>query len=122
VSAVSKIRPNRVAEQMKKEITDILYHELKDPRIGFVTVTGVEVSKDLQHAKVFASVMGSEEEKALSLQALQRATGFIRSEIGRRIRLRHTPEIVFKLDTSAEYSQRIAEVIRDLHKEERDGT
>ncbi|MDI3257269.1 MAG: 30S ribosome-binding factor RbfA [Kyrpidia sp.] len=114
---MTKVRPNRVAEQIKKEITDILYHELKDPRIGFVTITGVEVSRDLQHAKVFASVMGSEEEKALSLEALHKATGFIRSEIGRRIRLRHTPEIVFKLDTSVDYSQRISHVIRELQNE-----
>lgn len=118
---VANIRPSRVAEQMKKEITDILYNELKDPRIGFVTVTGVEVSNDLQHAKVFTSIMGSEEEKARSLQALERAAGFIRSEIGRRIRLRHTPEIVFKLDTSIDHSQRILDVIRELHKEKGEG-
>ncbi|MDI3327220.1 MAG: 30S ribosome-binding factor RbfA [Alicyclobacillaceae bacterium] len=118
---MANIRPSRVAEQMKKEITDILYNELKDPRIGFVTVTGVEVSNDLQHAKVFTSIMGSEEEKARSLQALERAAGFIRSEIGRRIRLRHTPEIVFKLDTSIDHSQRILDVIRELHKEKGEG-
>lgn len=117
---MARIRPSRVAEQIKKEITDILYHELKDPRIGFVTITGVEVSRDLQHAKVFASVLGSDEEKALSLEALQKATGFIRSEVGRRIRLHHTPEIVFKLDTSEDYSQRISHVIRQLQDERGD--
>jgi ribosome-binding factor A len=117
---MAKIRPSRVGEQIKKEITDILYHELKDPRIGFVTVTAVEVSGDLQHAKVYVSVMGSESEREESLKALIKATGFIRSEIGRRIRLRHVPELVFRLDTSIDYSSRITEVLRELNIKESD--
>ena len=89
----------RVAEQAKKELGDIL-RTLKDPRIGFVTVTDVEVSNDLSHLKIFVSVYGDQEARQQSLEGLQAAKGLIRSELGRRIRLRMTPEIEFRLDTS----------------------
>jgi ribosome-binding factor A len=111
---MAKIRVNRVGEQIKKEVSDIIRNELKDPRIGFVTVTDVEVSGDLQHARIFVSVLGSEEQRNETLQALERATGFIRSEIGKRIRLRLTPEITFHLDTSMDYSEKIMEKLREI--------
>lgn len=111
---MSRIRAERVGEQMKKELSAIIRTEVKDPRIGFATITHVEVAGDLQHAKVFVSVFGAEEEKHQTLDALVRATGFIRGEISRRLRLRVAPEMVFKLDESGEYSQRIETVLRTL--------
>jgi len=89
------LRANRVGEQMKKELGDIIGRKIKDPRIGFVTVTDVNVSGDLQIAKVFISVLGDEEQRQNTLKGLAKAKGFIRSEIGQRIRLRKTPEVVF---------------------------
>lgn len=115
---MGKIRVNRVGEQIKKEISDIIQNELKDPRIGFVTVTEVEVTGDLQMAKVFVSVLGSEEQKQETLKALRKAVGFIRSEVGKRVRLRLTPEVIFQLDTSLDYSTRIQEVLRDIRSEQ----
>ena len=111
---MAKIRVGRVGEQIKKELSQMLQTEIKDPRIGFVTITGVEVTNDLSIAKVYLSVMGDEQEKEETLQALAKATGFIRSELGRRIRLRKTPELLFALDTSIEYGSRIEELLHKL--------
>lgn len=90
------LRATRVGEQMKKELSDIIGRKLKDPRIGFVTVTDVRVTGDLQQAKVYISVLGDEEQRQNTLKGLEKAKGFIRSEIGQRIRLRKTPEIFLK--------------------------
>jgi len=113
------IRVERVAEQMKKEIAQLLQDEIKDPRIGFVTVTDVELSNDMQHAKVYVSIYGDEEQKKQTLEALDRATGFIRREIGRRIKLRLVPEIVFKYDASIERADRIARLLSQIKAEEK---
>ncbi len=112
------MRANRVAEQMKKEMSDIIGRRLKDPRVGFVTVTDVEVTGDLQQAKVFITVLGDDDAKAETLKALEKAKGFIRSEIGSRIRLRKTPEIFFEFDESIEYGNRIEKLISELKKDE----
>lgn len=115
------LRANRVGEQMKKELGDIIGRKIKDPRIGFVTVTDVSVSGDLQIAKVFISVLGDEEQRQNTLKGLAKAKGFIRSEIGQRIRLRKTPEIQFEFDESIDYGNRIETLIHELnveHKEE----
>jgi len=109
-----KLRTERIALQMQKEISEIIRTEVKDPRIGFVTVTGVEVSSDHTHAKVFISILGNAEERERSMQALERARGFMRSEIGRRIRLRVTPELHLKLDESMDYSSRIGKVLHEI--------
>lgn len=114
---MSNVRANRVGEQMKKEIGQILQQELKDPRIGFVTVTGVEVTGDLQQAKVFITVLGNDDEKENTLRGLAKATGFIRSEVGKRIRLRKTPEIFFEFDESIEYGNRIETLLSDLNQQ-----
>lgn len=111
-------RVNRVAEQMKKELSDIIGRKLKDPRIGFVTVTDVRVTGDLQQATVYISVLGDEEQKESTLKGLEKATGFIRTEIGQRIRLRKTPEIAFEFDESIDYGNRIETLIHQLHTEE----
>jgi ribosome-binding factor A len=113
---MAKIRVGRVGEQIKKEIVDIVRSEIKDPRVGFVTIMDVETSGDLQHATIFVSVLGKEEQRKETMEALQKAAGFIRSEVGRRIRLRRTPELHFKLDTSLDYSSRISKVLRDIEE------
>lgn len=112
---MSELRANRVAEQMKKELGEILTMKLKDPRIGFVTVTDVEVTGDLQQATIYISVLGSEKEKQDTLLGLTKAKGFIRSEIGKRIRLRKTPELLFEFDEAYEYGNRIETILRDLN-------
>lgn len=115
---MAKVRTGRVGEQIKKELSQILQTELKDPRIGFVTITGVDVTGDLSQAKVFLSVMGSEQQREDTLKALARAKGFIRTEIGKRIRLRTVPELIFQIDTSIEYGSRIQELIHKIHEED----
>ncbi|MGP4080184.1 30S ribosome-binding factor RbfA [Pseudalkalibacillus sp. R45] len=112
---MSNVRANRVAEQMKKELGEIIGQKIKDPRVGFVTVTAVEVTGDLQQATIFISVFGDEEEKANTLAGLAKATGFIRSEIGKRIRLRKTPEILFEFDHSIEYGNRIETILDEIN-------
>ncbi|QQK80218.1 30S ribosome-binding factor RbfA [Salicibibacter cibi] len=115
---MSQMRAQRVGEQMKKELSDILMREVKDPRVEFVTVTGVDVTGDLQHATVYVTVLGESEEKEETLKALRQAKGFIRSEIGKRINLRKTPDIEFDFDESIAYGNRIEKLINDLKKEE----
>lgn len=113
---MAELRANRVAEQMKKELSDILTRKIKDPRVGFVTVTDVEVTGDLQQAKVYISVLGDEKKKQDTLMGLAKAKGFIRSEIGSRIRLRKTPELTFEFDEAFEYGNRIESILKDINK------
>src|SRR4051794_29761092 len=114
------MRANRVAEQMKKELGGIIGQKLKDPRVGFVTVTDVEVTGDLQQATIFISVLGSESEKEDTLKGLNKAKGFIRTEIGQRIRLRITPEINFEFDESVAYGNRIDSLLRQVKSGQED--
>ncbi|MBP2077697.1 30S ribosome-binding factor RbfA [Oceanobacillus polygoni] len=114
---MAELRANRIAEQMKKELSDILARKIKDPRVGFVTVTDVEVTGDLQQAKAFISVLGDDKQKQDTLLGLAKAKGFIRSEIGNRIRLRKTPELTFEFDEAFEYGNRIDSILKDLNKE-----
>lgn len=98
----------------------LISQEIRDPRIASLTsVTGVELSRDLHYATVYVSVYGSEAEKNETMQTLKRATGFIRSEIGKSIRLRHTPEISFAEDRSMEYGAHIDRVLKSLDKDDR---
>jgi ribosome-binding factor A len=105
-------RSDKVGDQMRKEISEILLKGLKDPRIGFVTITKVAVSDDLRQAKVYFSVFGGEKEKGDSLQGLESATGYIKRELGRRMRLKYMPEITFLFDDSLEYGAHIEELLR----------
>lgn len=114
---MASLRPSRVAEEIKKEVSVIIQREVKDPRVGFVTVTGVEVTNDLRYAKVYVSVLGDDEEKERSLAVLNKAKGLVRSEVGKRIRLRVAPEITFKIDKSLDRSARINELISQVNKE-----
>ncbi|WP_085992375.1 30S ribosome-binding factor RbfA [Oceanobacillus senegalensis] len=113
---MAELRANRVSEQMKKELGEIFTRKIKDPRVGFVTVTDVEVTGDLQQAKVYISVLGDEKQKKDTLLGLTKAKGFIRSEIGKRIRLRKTPELTFEFDEAYAYGNHIETILRDLNK------
>ncbi len=115
---MSQLRVEKLQELMKQEISNMILRELKDPRIGFVTVTQVEVTGDLREAKIYVSIMGGEEQVKDSWRGLQSALGFIRREIGRRIRLRFTPEISFALDRSLDYSAHIQELLQKIRLEE----
>lgn len=112
-------RQEKVEELLKVEINDIIRRELKDPRIGFITITDVEVTKDLRHAKVYLSVLGDEKAKEETLSVLQRAAGFIRGEFGRRAHLKVIPEITFKMDTSIEQGARIFELLQQEKRHEK---
>ncbi len=113
-------RTNRVGEQMKKELSDIIGRKIKDPRIGFVTVTDVQVTGDLQQATVFITVLGDDEQKENTLKGLAKAKGFIRSEVGQRIRLRKTPEIIFEFDESINYGNRIESLLKKIQDNSED--
>jgi ribosome-binding factor A len=108
-------RSERLGELVLAEISDLITREIKDPRIGFVTFTRVDMSDDLRYAKVFASIMGSAPEKARTLQGLSSATGYIRRHLGRALHLRYTPEITFLIDESLEHGAKIAQLLRQLH-------
>lgn len=107
-------RHGKVSEALKREIGNIIHAELKDPRLGFITVQRVELTQDLRYAKVFFSVLGKEEEYKKTKEALDSALTFIRRLIAQRIRLRFVPEISFKEDRSAEYSIRIQEALNEI--------
>lgn len=115
-------RSTRVAEQMKKEIGEIIARKLKDPRIGFVTVTDVEVTGDLQQATVYITVLGNNRKRSDTLKGLEQAKGFIRTEIGQRIRLRKTPELMFAFDVSAEYGSKIDTLLKQIQTEDSEKT
>ncbi len=117
---MSENRVRRVAELIKKEISMIIRSQIKDPRVaGLTSVTGVDLSRDLRYASVYISIYGSNEDKEETMEALRRATGFIRGEVGRRVRLRYTPELNFHLDSSIEYGAHIDSVIKSLKNEEK---
>lgn len=111
-------RQEKLGEQIAAEVSDLLRTRVKDPRVGFASITHVEVSGDLRHAKIFVSVMGSDEEKRSTIEALRHATGFIRHELAGRLTVRFMPEIVFKLDTSIEQGTRILGLIREMEIQE----
>ena len=111
------MRSQRIQELLLEEISKLLQSGLKDPRIGFTTLTRVEVSDNLKHAKIFISVMGSEQEKSETLEALKSAKGFIRNSLGKNLYLRYLPELEFKKDENAEHVEKITRIINDLHSE-----
>ena len=114
-------RTARVNEAVKEEIADILEKKLKDPRIGFITVTGVDVSPDLKYADVFVSIMGSKDDQEATFKTLKGAKGFIRSELGKRLRIKFLPDLSFRIDASIEEGMRITKLIDKIHREEESG-
>jgi ribosome-binding factor A len=110
-------RTERLAHQIRVELAEMIARELKDPRIGFATVSRVELSADLHHAKVFVSVLGTPEEQEGTIEGLSSAAGFIRHEIGHRLTLRRVPELTFLVDHGAEEGERIEMLLRKIHKD-----
>lgn len=112
-------RVARVSEMIKREVSKMLMHDIKDDRVGagMVSVTDVNVSGDLQHAKIFVSIYGSQEAKAETMAGLKAATGFVRSELGHRVRLRRTPEVVFLEDDSLERGDRVLSLLNRISQE-----
>ncbi len=117
--ALVRERVQRIREAIKEEVSDIIQHKLKDPRIGMTSVTRAEVSDDLRHARIFVSCLGGAEQLAATMAGLESARGVIRGELGRRLRLRFTPEITFVADHSLEHAQRVAEILARVRAEER---
>lgn len=116
---MSSMRAERVGEQMKKELMDIINNKVKDPRVGFITITDVVLTNDLSQAKVFLTVLGNDKEVENTFKALVKAKGFIKSELGSRMRLRIMPELMYEYDQSIEYGNKIERMIQDLHKQDR---
>lgn len=111
-------RQERLRELIKSEFGQILQRDLKDPRIGFVSVIDVELSNDFSHVKIFVSIMGNDEAKRLAMEGLESAKGFIRTELGKRIRLRHTPEVHLIADNSIERGSRIFDLLEEVKKDQ----
>jgi ribosome-binding factor A len=112
-------RISRVAELIKREVSQMLLHDIKDERVssGMVSVTDVDVSGDLQHAKIFVSIYGTPEAKAATMAGLISATGYVRGQLGKRVNLRRTPEVIFAEDISLERGMRVLSLINQLTQE-----
>lgn len=110
-------RATRVADQIRMEVAEILLRKTKDPRIQFVTVTGVKMTADLKIARVYVTALDQDHFDQVTGPGLKSAVGFIRTELGRRLNLRYTPELVFYRDTSAEYGNRIEQLLDSLPEE-----
>ena len=106
-------RPQRLAEEIREEVARMVASEIKDPRLGFVTVIRVELARDLRNAKVYVGVLGSEAEREKSLTALRSAAGFVRRELGRRLRIHHSPELDFRYDKGLEATDRVARLLQE---------
>ena len=114
---MSSQRPTRVGDQIREEVADLLAREVHDPGIGFVTITHVNVTPDLQQARVYYTTMGDEAARRQSRKALERATPFLRRQLGRRLRLRRVPELQFFFDESIERHDRIERILQEIQAE-----
>ena len=112
-------RQDQLGVVIGQELIDLIRTRMNDPRVGFASVTDVELTSDLRHAKVFVSVMGTEEEQKQSLQSLNRATGFLRHELAQRLTIRHTPELSFKLDQSIARGVHLVDLMNKVGAESR---
>ena len=108
-------RSEKVAEAIHEMVSELLVKGLKDPRNGFVTVTGVKVTDDLHLATVYFTFIGTEAEKESSTAGLNSARGFIRKELGKTLRMRYVPDLVFRYDVSVEYGTRIETILKEIH-------
>lgn len=118
MTRAARHRPQRLAALIQQTLALALTAELKDPRVGFVTLTGVTVSSDATHAAVRVSVLGSEEEKTRAMEGLESARGFLRSHLAKALRMRTTPELHFQLDRTLERAQRIDQLLSDIKRSE----
>lgn len=108
------VRQERIQEQLVQELSEMIRRDLRDPRIGFLTLTGAEITRDLRHAKVFVSIYGTEEEQKQTIKALNSASGILRGEFARRVHLRLAPDIEFRLDEGIARGQRIFELLHSV--------
>lgn len=106
-------RAERMAEEIREQVARMIAFDLKDPRIGFVTVTRVELAADMGHACVHVGVLGGEAERKKTLAGLQQASGFVRRELGKRLRIRHTPEVEFRYDKGLDATDRVARLLEE---------
>lgn len=106
-------RSQRVGDLIREEIADIIMHKLKDPRVGFITVTGVDLTEDLKIAKVYISIL-KEEEKETTLEIINAARGFIRAELSKRVRMKFIPALSFRIDESIQYGNKIERLLKEI--------
>ncbi len=111
------VRIDRVRVQLKRELSIILQEDLKDPRIGLITITRIDLTGDLRHARIYFSILGDEKEKISSIEGIESAAGYIRKLIGERLKLKYVPELSFKLDRSIEYSMHLEKTFERLKNE-----
>jgi ribosome-binding factor A len=110
-------RTERLDSQIQQELMQLLQRDLKDPRVGFATITRVETSRDLGHARVWVSVYGTDAEQAASMDALRSATPWLRRQLGERLRLRHVPQLSIRADDSIESGDRVLRILREIETE-----
>lgn len=106
-------RTDRVGEAIQALVASLLVRDIKDPRIGLVTITGVRVTPDLRHARIFFSCLGDDEQRLRSLRGLRSAAGFVRGQVARQLNLRVAPEIVFEFDPTLEQAERLSRLLKD---------
>lgn len=113
-------RSEKVSEAIHEMVSALLIKGLKDPRIGFVTITGVKVTDDLHLATIYFTVVGTDEEKKATEQGLNSAKGYMRKEMGKNLRMRYVPDLIFKYDSSLDYGNRIDSLLRQIHTDDKD--
>ncbi|MGM9524944.1 MAG: 30S ribosome-binding factor RbfA [Peptococcaceae bacterium] len=114
-----KVRPNRIGEEIKKELVQLIRNGVKDPRVdSLISITDVEVTRDLSYATVYISRYGNEQQRRDALDGMKAAAGFLRSELSRRLKLRTVPELIFKLDDSLEYGAKIETILNQIRQEQ----
>ncbi|MGC9194584.1 MAG: 30S ribosome-binding factor RbfA [Syntrophobacteraceae bacterium] len=114
-------RSDRVADLLQREIAELVFRRLKDPRVANLTISGVKVTDDLRNARIFFCLMGRDADEAArksALAGLDKARGFMRLELGRRLSLRYVPQLTFEYDTSFEYGDKMERLLKELHKDE----
>ena len=111
-------RPEQIGETVRQVVAEVLSREVRDPRVGFVTVTAVEVSGDLSHAKVLVSVMGDDADKARAMEGLKSASGFLRTRLTKALSTRTVPELHFEIDRGLEHAARINALLADIKHED----
>jgi len=117
---MENIRQKKIADQIKKQVSQIINHKLKDPRKGFITITGVKISRDLRIASVYFTTLGDKEQRERSQEVIDRGKNFIRSELAPNLKLRFTPELRFFYDDSLEYSEHIENLLKKIHSQDSD--
>lgn len=117
---MSSQRPERVQEAIRQEVSKIIQDEMRDPRLGFLTITGVVLTRDLRYARIYFSVLGEDKDKRLALKGLKNAKGYIKGLLADRVKLKFMPDIEFKIDESFEHTRHVYDVLNKIKKERED--